>query len=59
MTREVNSNEIDSNFMVRETQDKAALQLQATNNLQANSHNCEHSIEFIYSEFPCNFALNN
>ena len=58
MTREVNSNEIDSNFMARETQDKEALQLQARNNLQANSHNCRHSIKFTYGEFPCHFILN-
>jgi len=39
MIREVNSTEIDSNFTVRETQDYAPLQRQATNNYKANSHN--------------------
>jgi len=36
--REVNSTEIDSNFMARETQDYAPLQRQTTNN-QTNFHN--------------------
>jgi len=36
--REVNSTEIDSNFMARETQDYAPLPRQATNN-QTNFHN--------------------
>ena len=42
-TIEENSNKIDSNLTARETQDKGALQRQATNN-QVNSQNCNFSI---------------
>jgi len=40
--REVNSIEIDSNFMASETQDYAPLQRQAANN-QANSHKLQNT----------------
>jgi len=54
--RDINSNEIDSNFTARETQDYAPLQRQATNN-QANSQNFKTLIEFTYSDLPCHFKV--
>jgi len=57
--REVNSTEIDSNFMAKETQDYAPLQRQATNNQAKQTlTTSKHSIEFIYSDFPCHFKVN-
>ena len=44
------------NFTARETQDYAPLQRQVTNN-QANSHNFK-TLNWIYSDFPCNFKVN-
>jgi len=54
--REVNSTEIDSNFTARETKDYAPLR-QVTNN-QKNLTTSKHSIEFTYSDFPCQFKVN-
>ena len=56
-TREVNSNEIDSNFTARETQNKGAFTT-PSHKQPVNSHNCKHPIEFTYSDFPCHFTLN-
>ena len=51
--REVNSTEIDSNFMERETQDYAPLQ--ATKQTLTIS---KYSIEFTYSDLPCHLKVN-
>ena len=58
MIREVNSTEIDSNFMARETQDSPPLQRHGYKQSSKLSQ-LQQSIEFTYCDFPCHFKVHS
>ena len=58
MISEVNSTEIDSNFMARETQDSPPLTATRLQTMKQTFTTSKHSIELTYIDFPGHFKAN-